>query len=126
MLESVRLDTNYILRYLLNDNEKMATLAEEVILHKEVHIANEVWAEVVYVLEGVYDLEKEKISTVLRSLLQADNIHVIDKYNLVKALEIFAQKKLAFVDCLLCAYAGVDEVCTFDKKLQKCVDMQKS
>jgi len=122
----IRLDTNYILRYLLNDNEKMATLAEEVILHKEVHIANEVWAEVVYVLEGVYNLEKEKISTVLRSLLQADNIHVVDKYNLVKALEIFAQKKLDFVDCLLCAYAGVDEVCTFDKKLQKCVDTQKS
>jgi len=122
----IRLDTNYILRYLLNDNEKTATLAEEVILHKEVHIANEVWAEVVYVLEGVYDLEKEKISTVLRALIQADNIHVIDKYNLVKALEIFAQKKLDFVDCLLCAYAGVDEVYTFDKKLQKCVDTQKS
>lgn len=122
----IRLDTNYILRYLLNDNEKMAILAEEVILQKEVHIANEVWAEVVYVLEGVYGLEKEKISTVLRTLLQADNIHVIDKYNLVKALEIFAQKKLDFVDCLLCAYAGVDEVCTFDKKLQKCIDTQKS
>jgi len=122
----IRLDTNYILRYLLNDHEKMATLAEEVILHKEVHIANEVWAEVVYVSEGVYNLEKEKIFTVLRSLLQADNIHVVDKYNLVKALEIFAQKKLDFVDCLLCAYAGVDEVCTFDKKLQKCVDTQKS
>ena len=122
----IRLDTNYILRYLLNDNEKMATLAEEAILHKNVHISNEVWAEVVYVLEGIYDLEKEKISKVLLSLLQADNIKVLDKYNLAKALEIFAQKKLDFVVCLLCAYAGVDEVYTFDKKLQKCVDTQKS
>ncbi len=121
----IRLDTNYILRYLLNDNEKMATVAEEVILHNEVHIANEVWAEVVYVLEGVYDLKKEKISSVLLSLLQAENIQVIDKYTLIKALEIFAQKKLDFVDCLLCAYAGVDEVLTFDKKLKKCVDMQR-
>ena len=121
----IRLDTNYILRYLLNDNEKMATVAEEAILHHEVHIANEVWAEVVYVLEGVYDLEKEKISSVLLSLLQSDNIQVIDKYTLIKALEIFAQKKLDFVDCLLCAYAGVDEVLTFDKKLKKCVDMQR-
>jgi len=121
----IRLDTNYILRYLLNDNEKMATVAEEAILHNEVHIANEVWAEVVYVLEGVYDLKKEKISSVLLSLLQADNIQVIDKYILIKALEIFAQKKLDFVDCLLCAYAGVDEVLTFDKKLKKCVDIQK-
>jgi len=117
-----RLDSNYILRYLLNDNEKLATLAEEVILHKEVHIANEVWAEVVYVLEGVYDLEKKEISTVLLALLKAGNIHVVDKYTLIKALEIFVHKKLDFVDCLLCAYASVDEVLTFDKKLKKCID----
>jgi len=117
-----RLDTNYILRYLLNDNEEMAAVAEEVILHQEVHISNEVWAEVVYVLEGVYNLEKKKISQVLLSLLRADNIQVVDKYNLVKALEIFAQKKLDFVDCLLCAYAELDEVLTFDKKLKKCVE----
>ncbi len=120
----IRLDTNYILRYLLNDNEKMATLAEEAILHKNVHISNEVWAEVVYVLEGVYDLEKEKISKVLLSLLQADNIKVLDKYNLANALEMFALRKLDFVDCLLCAYASVNEVLTFDKKLKKCVDTQ--
>ena len=121
----IRLDTNYILRYLLNDNEEMATIAEEVILHEEVHLSNEVLAEVVYVLEGVYALEKEEISTVLLSLLQADNIHTIDKYHLITALEIFSEKNLDFVDCMLCAYGGVDEVRTFDKKLQKCVEMQK-
>jgi len=120
-----RLDTNYILRYLLNDDEKMASIAEEVILHKEVHISNEVWAEVVYVLEGVYELEKEEISDVLLSLLKCKNINVIDKYTLSKALELFALKKLDFVDCLLCAYASMDKVLTFDKKLNKCVDMQK-
>ena len=120
-----RLDTNYILRYLLNDDEKMASIAEEVILHKEVHIANEVWAEVVYVLEGVYELEKEEISDVLSSLLKFDTIKVIDKYTLFKALELFAWKKLDFVDCLLCASASVDEILTFDKKLQRCVDRQK-
>ncbi len=120
-----RLDTNYILRYLLNDDEKMASIAEEVIRYKAVHISNEVWAEVVYVLEGVYGLKEEEISKVLRSLLKFENIHVIDKYKLSKALELFALEKLDFVDCLLCAYASTDEVLTFDKKLNKCVDMQK-
>ena len=121
----IRLDTNYILRYLLNDDEKMASIAEEVILYKAVHISNEVWAEVVYVLEGVYGLKKEEISKVLRSLLKFENINVIDKYTLSKALELFTLKKLDFVDCLLCAYASTDEVLTFDKKLNKCVNMQK-
>jgi len=121
----IRIDTNYILRYLLNDDEKMASIAEKVILHKEVHISNEVWAEVVYVLEDVYGLEKEEISDVLLSLLKSDNIKVIDKYTLSKALELFALKKLDFVDCLLCAYANIDEILTFDKQLNKCVDTQK-
>lgn len=31
----IRLDTNYILRYLLNDNERMETVVEETILHNE-------------------------------------------------------------------------------------------
>jgi len=117
----IRLDTNYILRYLLNDNEKMATVAEAVIVHQNVFIANEVMAEVVYVLEGVYTLSRDEIATVLLALLKETNIEVIDKYMLLKGLEIYSKKKLDFVDCLLCAYAEVDEVLTFDKKLQKCI-----
>ena len=121
----IRLDTNYILRYLLDDNAKMAAMAEEVILHKEVFIANEVIAEVVYVLEGVYGLDREEISDVLLALLKSDNILVIDKYMVAVALEIFAKERLDFVDCLLCAYGSIDEVLTFDQKLQRCVERQK-
>ena len=116
-----RLDTNYILRYLLNDNEKMATVAESVIMHQKVFIANEVMAEVVYVLEGVYTLSRGEIAKVLTALLKETNIDAIDKYMLLKGLEIYSQKKLDFVDCLLCAYSEADEVLTFDKKLQKCI-----
>ncbi len=117
----VRLDTNYILRYLLNDDEKMASIADETIRQKEVYVASEVWAEVVYVLEGVYEIEKEKISSVLLALLQNMNIKVADRYVLTRSFEIFSRGKLDFVDSLLCAYGAVDEVLTFDKKLQKCL-----
>ena len=117
----IRLDTNYILRYLLNDNEKMAVEAEKVILNNVVFVANEVMAEVVYVLEGVYELGREEISSVLITFLQAHTIEAVDKYSLVKGLEIYANRSLDFVDCLLCAYATVDEVMTFDKKLKKCL-----
>ena len=116
-----RLDTNYILRYLLSDNEKMATVAEAVIMHQKVFIANEVMAEVVYVLEGLYALSRGEIAKVLKALLKETNIEATDKYMLLRGLEIYSQKKLDFVDCLLCAYSEIDEVLTFDKKLQKCI-----
>jgi len=120
----IRLDTNYILRYLLNDNEAMAVQAERVILEQEVFIANEVLAETVYVLDGVYGLEADRIAEVLEALLQPNNIRVNDKYMLLNALRIYAQKRLDFVDCILCAYGRIDTIVTFDKKLQRCVAQQ--
>lgn len=43
------LDANIILRYLLNDNEKMADEAEKIIREERAWVTTEVMAEVVYV-----------------------------------------------------------------------------
>ena len=117
----IRLDSNYILRYLVNDNLEMAAIAEKVILNQDVFIANEVLAEVVYVLDGVYGLSRDEISFGLLELMDSNNIRTQDKYIVLQALKIFNEKKLDFVDCLLCAYSAMDEVLTFDKKLMKCI-----
>jgi len=121
MLNMIRLDTNYILRYLVNDNAKMAEIAEDAILNKNVYISNEVLAEVIYVLEGVYHVNKDEIVSVLLKLISQSNIAMQDKYFMGEVLEIFKIKNLDFVDCLLCVYSRVDEILTFDKKLQKCI-----
>ncbi len=117
----VRVDTNYILRYLMNDDEEMASIAEETLIDREVFISNEILAEVVYVLNGVYKLPQDKISSVLIELMSFSNVVNPDKHIVLKALEIYGEGKLDFVDCILCAYSKVDEVLTFDKKLQKCL-----
>ncbi len=53
-----RMDTNYIVRYLINDNIEMADIAEDILTNKSVFISNEILAEVVYVLFGVYGVSK--------------------------------------------------------------------
>ena len=58
----IRVDANYIIRYFVNDNEKMAEIAEETLMNEEVFVSHEVLAEVVYVLGGVYDIPKKEIS----------------------------------------------------------------
>ena len=45
----VMLDTNIILRYLLNDDEQMASEAERVIKNTSVQVTIEIFAEVIYV-----------------------------------------------------------------------------
>jgi len=114
----IRVDANYIIRYFINDNEKMAEIAEDTLINEEIFIANEVLAEVIYVLEGVYNIPKDDIVTNLITLLNQKNITSL---NAVEALTIFLDKNIDFVDALLCAYSTRDEIRTFDKKLLKCI-----
>ena len=122
----IRIDTNYIVRYLVNDNIEMADIAEEILTTKDVFIANEILAEVVYVLFGVYKISRVDISNQLLELINFDNIFVSNHEVVKKSFEIFKNRNLDFVDCLLCAYSNNDEIITFDKKLNKCISSIKA
>ncbi len=61
--------SHYIVRYLINDNIEMADIAEEILTSKNVFISNEILAEVVYVLFGVYKISKIDISNQFCRLL---------------------------------------------------------
>ena len=79
----------------------------------------EVLAEVVYVLLKVYHVERQEISKVL--IIFLDSIEINRKDIMIKALEIFADTNLDFVDCILISYNEIDstKIFSFDKKLNK-------
>lgn len=113
------LDTNIVLRYLLNDNEQMAEEAEAIIKEESAWVTAEVMAEVVYVLKRVYAIGRDTIKASLLDFLsevQAEEMEVI-KFGLM----VYCEKNLDFVDCILYAYHEVRgyEVRTFDKKLKQ-------
>ncbi len=118
------LDANYILRYLLRDNEKMFQEAKDVIVNMHCLLKNEVIAEVVYVLEGVYNTPREIISETLIRLLLLQNMTTLESKNfLIESLKIYQHKNLDFVDFILCSLKDKYEVKSFDKKLMKCVNV---
>ena len=118
----IRVDTNYIIRYLINDNKEMANIAEEILTKGNVFISNEILAEVVYVLSGVYKISKEDIASQLLELISFENISVSNQKIIKKSFEIFKSKSIDFVDCILCAYSQIDDIVTFDKKLNRCIE----
>lgn len=119
----ILLDANYILRYLLQDNQEMFVEAKKVIGQENCFLLNEVLAEVVYVLEGVYKTPKKVIEETLSTFVQLHNIHMYEsKETLAEALKIYKTKNLDYVDCCLCALREKYEVKTFDKKLLKCIE----
>ena len=117
-----RVDTNIIVRYFADDIPEMADVSQQILENEEVFISNEVLAEVIYVMCGIYEFSREEVVEALIGLIEFKNIFVERKFFLKKALNLFRTTKLDFVDCLLCAYSEIDEIKTFDKKLLKCID----
>lgn len=115
------LDTNMVLRYLLNDNREMADEAERVIKEGSVLLTIEVIAEVVYVLKGVYSIERGQIASCLLEFLS--EVNILEEQVVRLGLEIYAEQNLDFVDCILYAYNRVKgyEVKTFDNKLLRLI-----
>lgn len=117
----ILLDANYVLRFLLRDNEEMYQTVRKLISQEVCHIDNEVLAEVVFVLIKVYGVSKHNIRTSIEKIVALTNIKVQDEAVILKALEIFDEKNLDIVDAILCAKSIVHDVRTFDKKLNKCI-----
>jgi len=65
----IRVDTNYIVRYLVNDNIEMADIAEEILTSKNVFISNEILAEV--------DCEDNRLEIVLNERSDASYRYLV-------------------------------------------------
>ena len=119
--EKTLLDTNVLLRYILNDNEEMSRIASELI-DGTVYTVPEVLAEVAYVLAKVYKANRADIATFLSAIV--NDVDVEPAHVVEKAIEVYRDNPLDFVDCMLVAYNKVEgtKVFTFDKKMNKLLD----
>lgn len=119
--KKILLDTNVLLRYILNDNEEMNRIASEII-DGNVYTVPEVLAEVAYVLAKVYEADRKDIATFMSAIVEDVDVepaHVVEK-----AIEVYRDNNLDFVDCMLVAYNKIEgtTVFTFDKKMNKLLD----
>ena len=117
-MPKVLVDTNVILRCLLHDIEDQARKADEII-KAGAWTLPEVLAEVDHVLRTFYNVERKDIAEQLFRALK--RIEVERPAVMFRAVEIFVETNLDFVDCILAAYHELEnaKVFTFDKKLNK-------
>lgn len=120
-------DTNFILRYLLADNENHYSHAkvifEEARTGKcQVSIEQCVFVEVIFVLSSFYEVPREKIVEILKSLLSYKGIRAETEIYYA-ALDIYLKHNIHIVDSILAVHtlSSDDELLTFDKKLQNIV-----
>jgi len=123
MDETVVLDANVILRYLLQDHDLSAE-ADKVIKNHNLVARTEVVCEVVYVLQKVYSVDRKEVSEVLRRFMNLAQMYNPEPAVIAGALDLYGDSRLDFVDCILIAVNKTEglEIATFDKEMLKILD----
>lgn len=120
------LDTNVLVRYIVQDDPGQAALATKLIesLTPEAQgfVSQVVLVETVWVLESSYGADADKIAAVVETLLRIGSI-LVDRADLVwRTLRRFKQDGGDFSDALVSALAreaGCSMVYTFDQAAAK-------
>lgn len=113
------LDTNVILRFLLNDIPAQTARARRLISSSPVYVSDVVVTETVYVLEQSLKYDRSFISRLLRMFLSVPGVSHND-HILPGVINLFEKKRsLSFVDCYAATEAEIfgTKLYTFDKKL---------
>ena len=115
------LDTNVVLRYLLNDIPEQGFKAKEIITNSASYVTDVVTVEVIFVLEKVIGMERSDIVKLVKSFLSLPNL-IYNDYFLDQSIDLYgANKTLSIVDCYAATEAKVyrNSLVTFDKELLK-------
>ncbi|MCK9196470.1 MAG: type II toxin-antitoxin system VapC family toxin [Syntrophales bacterium] len=117
-------DTNLFVRYLTNDDSEKADRVEALLNEAtggEIKLITSdlVLAELIWVLESSYDLKPAAITPMIRSILTTPGLEVINGAIVGRALEIYQDQNVDFVDGHIAALAeklNISEIYSFDKK----------
>ena len=113
------LDTNVLVRHLTGDPPDLAARATTYLSTAEALILPDlILAEVVYVLESFYEVPRDRVVELARSIITFGSIQTMDPGVLLRAVEIYEVHRIDFSDAYLVALAetvGVDDIASFDR-----------
>jgi predicted nucleic-acid-binding protein len=127
------LDTNLIVRHLVQDNKSQAQVAGRLFEACDrgtitLVVLPTVVAEAVFVLESFYEHAPRDIANVVGGLITSPGVELADRETHQVALVEYGKAKQHFVDCLIAAYATEHNwpVATFDQGFRKYTDIKVS
>lgn len=125
------IDTNLIIRYLVQDHEKHAKAAGKLFDACDrgdvvLVVLPSVLAECVFILESFYEHPREDIALALGRLISSAGIEIDDAAIQLDALDRYGKKKVHFVDCVIAATAGAEKIAiaSFDQDFRKFTDVR--
>ena len=126
----IGLDTNVVVRYIMQDDPKQSRLAtalmERLTQVQPGFLSLVCITELVWVLESAYMLERHQVAAALSSLISIDVLK-IERLSVVAAsVRNFKEGTADFADCLIersCANASCEQTLTFDRAASRAANM---
>jgi predicted nucleic-acid-binding protein len=123
----IGIDTNVIVRLIVNDDERQSRAAERFIREHggsgdPCYVSNVTLIETVWVLETVYGYDRSMVADALAGILEAEQLEFDSPIDVAAAVDDFRQGRTEFADCLIGRInllAGCAHTVTFDRKAAK-------
>lgn len=125
MKKPLLLDTNIFLRHWLADDEVQAEHCSRLLAAVEAGkykavVPPIVFAEIAWVLQSFYRLDKSSVLAHLESITQTRNINTKTDSDILQALSYYQQYNVKWTDCLIlsCLSEGM-VLCSYDKEFDR-------
>lgn len=122
------LDTNVVLRWLLDDDKEKSAAFARLLRHaasagtKTLSMPDIAVAELVWVLESFYEVPRPRIAELVRKLLATDSILFDRHARLFEAITLYEEHNVDYLDAYLAATAreeGLEAVLSYDRDFDK-------
>ncbi|MEW6615298.1 MAG: PIN domain-containing protein [Thermodesulfobacteriota bacterium] len=119
------IDTNIILRYLLEDHEEYSPRAKAFMMDisngiKKAEILDVVIVESIYVMEKFYNIPKDEIVDKLSKIMNFPGVINPNRSEILNALLKYESLDIDIVDCILAAKSSSEKVVvSFDKDMER-------
>lgn len=124
-------DTNLIVRHLVQDHEKHAKAAGKLFDACDrgdvvIVVLPAVLSECVFVLESFYEHPRGDVVAALGTLISSPGVEITGVAIHLDALDRYRKTKVHFVDCLIAATATAEDltVATFDQDFRRFADVR--
>jgi predicted nucleic-acid-binding protein len=123
----IALDTNVLIRFLVEDDEAQSRRATKLIegavaRDEQLFVSDIVMCETVWVLSSAYGFSRAEIVDALSQLLRARSVVFNSADSIARALDAYRKERGDFADYLIREHArsaGAETVATFDGALLK-------
>lgn len=127
MKNRVYADTNLFIRFFTgkpeNQAEKSGKFLEQVSKGRyELFICDLIIAEIIYILESIYNLDRSGVVEKILAVAEIDNAVIENRVVILRALDLHEEKNIDFIDAYVTCHAQkkhCDLISTFDKDFKR-------